>query len=138
MWRAVNLPSRTACMQYCQERCDQLSGNPYWHSEAFTPDGKLMFVHFQNVLMSKGSRTLVGLSSGILMHAFDDQQKIHRCVVLKRPWSGQSHSIVVMLSCKLSASGDSLQAHKQSHNVRTFQTLEGITSIPRAGRDRQE
>lgn len=79
MWRAVNLASREACMQYCEERQEQLAGSPYWHSEALTPDGRLMFVHFQNVLMNKGSGTLMGLSSGILVHAFDEQQKINRC-----------------------------------------------------------
>lgn len=65
-------------MDYCQERQQQLAGSPYWHSEALTPDGKMMFVHFQNVLMNKGSGTLMGLSSGILVHAFDQQQKINR------------------------------------------------------------
>jgi hypothetical protein len=68
-------------MEYCQQRQDQLAGSPYWHSEAMTPDGKMMFVHFQNVLMNKGSRTLMGLSSGILVHAFDEQQKINRWAV---------------------------------------------------------
>lgn len=67
-------------MQYCQERQEQLAGSPYWHSEAMTPDGRLMFVHFQNVLMNKCSGTLMGLSSGILVHAFDKAQQINRCV----------------------------------------------------------
>lgn len=78
MWRAVNLANREACIDYCLQRQEQLSGSPYWHSEAMTSDGKLLYVHFQNVLMDKQSRTLMGLSSGILVHAFDDQQKISR------------------------------------------------------------
>lgn len=65
-------------MSYCQQRQEQLAGSPYWHSEALTPDGRMMFVHFQNVLMNKDSRTLMGLSSGILVHCFDDQQHIRR------------------------------------------------------------
>ena len=82
MWRAVNLISREACINYCHQRQEQLAGSPYWHSEALTPDGRLRFVHFQNVLMDKHSRTLMGLSSGILVHAFDEQQKICRWVCL--------------------------------------------------------
>lgn len=79
VWRAANLASRDACMDYCLQRQEQLAGSPYWHSEALSPDGKLLFIHYQNVLMNKASRTLTGVSSGILVHAFDEQQKITRC-----------------------------------------------------------
>jgi hypothetical protein len=78
VWRGMNLPSREACIAYCEQRQGQLSGSPYWHSEAVSSDGKVMFVHFQNVLTDKHSRTLMGLSSGILMHVFDEWQRINR------------------------------------------------------------
>lgn len=80
VWRAVNLASREACLTYCTQRQEQLAGSPYWHSEALTADGRMMFVHFQNVLMNKDSKTLMGLSSGILVHCFDEEQHIRRCV----------------------------------------------------------
>jgi hypothetical protein len=79
VWRGMNLASREACIAYCEQRQGQLSGSPYWHSEALSSDGRLLFVHFQNVLTNKHSRTLVGLSSGILVHVFDDWQRINRC-----------------------------------------------------------
>jgi hypothetical protein len=78
VWRGMNLASREACFAYCEQRQVQLSGSPYWHSEAVSSDGKLMFVHFQNVLTNRHSRTLVGLSSGILVHVFDEWQRINR------------------------------------------------------------
>jgi hypothetical protein len=80
VWRGMNLASREACIAYCEQRQGQLSGSPIWHSEAVSSDGKLLFVHFQNVLMNKHSRTLVGLSSGILVHVFDEWQRINRWV----------------------------------------------------------
>lgn len=78
VWRGMNLLSRDACIAYCKQRQQQLSGSPCWHSEAMTADGRLLFVHFQNVLTNRHSRTLMGLSSGILVHVFDDWQRIHR------------------------------------------------------------
>lgn len=78
MWRGMNLASRDACLQYCQQRQHELSGSPHWHSEAMTADGRMLFVHYQNVLTNKQSRTLMGLSSGILVHVFDEQQRINR------------------------------------------------------------
>lgn len=78
MWRAANLPSRQACLDFCGTRHQLLTGAPFWHAEALTPDGRMLFVHFQNVLTSKQHKTLVGLSSGILVHLFDDEQRIQR------------------------------------------------------------
>jgi hypothetical protein len=78
VWRGMNLASREACIAYCEQRQGQLSGSPYWHSEAISSDGKVMFVHFQNVLTDRHSRTLMGLSSGILVHVFDEWQRINR------------------------------------------------------------
>lgn len=78
VWRGMNLASREACISYCQQRQKQLSGSPHWHSEAMSSDGKLLFVHFQNVLTDRQSKTLAGLSSGVLVHVFDGWQRINR------------------------------------------------------------
>lgn len=46
-----------------------------------TADGRMMFVHYQNVLTNNQSGILMGLSSGILVHVFDDLQRINRWAV---------------------------------------------------------
>jgi hypothetical protein len=80
VWRALHLRSKEQCEQYCTQRQQQLAGAPHWHSEAITADGRMLFVHFQNVLTHKQHKTLIGLSSGILVHMFDDDQRIQRWV----------------------------------------------------------
>jgi hypothetical protein len=78
VWRSFNLKDRDSTISHCFKRQQEVAGHPFWHSEALTPDGKLMFVHFQNVLTSRSSNTLIGLLSGILVHVLDEDQKIER------------------------------------------------------------
>lgn len=79
MWRAFNLPTPEAMLASCHSRNDEWQGHPFWHAEALSSNGRLLFVHFQNLLVSRRSGTLAGLMSGIGVHEFDANNKIKRC-----------------------------------------------------------
>lgn len=100
VWRGMNLASREACIAYCEQRQAELLGSPYWHSEAFSADGRLMFISFQNVLMCRHSRTLQGLSSGILVHQFDADQRIRRSLMFRGPMSLAERSRYFNMDCR--------------------------------------
>lgn len=87
VWRAHNLRGRGALMTFSSGRAAAVEGRPLWHSEALTADGRLMFVHFQNVLTHRRSGTLMGVASGIVVHAFDKQQRIERTMMFRGPMS---------------------------------------------------
>ncbi|WIA36512.1 hypothetical protein OEZ86_007806 [Tetradesmus obliquus] len=100
VWRGMNLASREACISYCQQRQKQLSGSPHWHSEAMSSDGKLLFVHFQNVLTDRQSKTLAGLSSGVLVHVFDGWQRINRTLMFRGPMSLSERAEFFNMDCR--------------------------------------
>jgi len=100
VWRSLNLRDRDATIAHCFKRQQEVAGHPFWHSEALTPDGKLMFVHFQNVLTSRSSNTLTGLLSGILVHVLDDEQKIERTLMFRGPQSMSERSEFFNMDCR--------------------------------------
>jgi hypothetical protein len=112
VWRAGNLDSKAACLDFCLARQEQLAGSPHWHSEALSPDGRLLFVHFQNVLMARDSGNLVGLSSGILVHCFDDQQRIRRTLKFRGPTSLAERAQVCLCWGKHTAVLSCVQQHR--------------------------
>jgi hypothetical protein len=71
VWRENELGGVDATVEACARRGREAAGTPFWQAEAVSGDGRVMFLHFQNVLTARKTRMVLGVSSGIAVHVFE-------------------------------------------------------------------
>jgi hypothetical protein len=75
VWRENDLRGPDATVDACARRGRQAAGTPFWQAEALSSDGRIQFLHFQNVLSARKNRMVLGVSSGIAVHVFEGAPK---------------------------------------------------------------
>jgi hypothetical protein len=71
VWRENDLRGPEATVEACARRGREAAGTPFWQAEAVSSDGRVMFLHYQNVMTARKTRMVLGVSSGIAVHVFD-------------------------------------------------------------------
>jgi len=70
VWRENELAGGDATVEACARRGRLAAGTPFWQAEAVSADGRVMFLHYQNVMTVRKTRMVLGVSSGIAVHVF--------------------------------------------------------------------
>lgn len=74
VWRENELTGAEATVEACARRGREAAGTPFWQAEAVSKDGRVMFLHYQNVLSARKTRMVLGVSSGIAVHVFGEAE----------------------------------------------------------------
>jgi hypothetical protein len=72
VWRENELTGAAATVEACARRGREAAGTPFWQAEAVSKNGRVMFLHYQNVLSARKTRMVLGVSSGIAVHVFGE------------------------------------------------------------------
>jgi hypothetical protein len=98
MQRMQGLDETKSRLKHMRERIHADLSYPIWLGEAFSEDGRQLFIHYENVMMSRRTRMRT-VVNGMMLMLFADDGRISRIISCRGPATHAEKAAVFDVLC---------------------------------------